>query len=129
MPTDPKTLVTDYFQAFAARDFARLREVLAEDLQFVGPSMTRARADDYLGALRRLTAIHVRNDIRRVFADGDEVCVVYDFVTDTAAGALPMIEWIAVRDGRIRSIRLFYDRLPWQAVAEEMTRRATHASA
>ena len=57
MPTDPKTLVTDYFQAFAARDFTRLREILADDLQFVGPTMTRTRAEDYLGALSRLSAI------------------------------------------------------------------------
>lgn len=129
MSGDPKTLALDYFQAFAARDFPRLGALLAEDLEFVGPTMTRSRSADYLAALRRLTAIHVRNDVRRVFVDGQEVCIVYDFVTDTAMGSLPMIEWLTIADGRIRSIRLFYDRVPWQAVAEEMNRRAAHASA
>ncbi len=28
--------------------------------------------------------------------DGNDVCIVYDFVTDTAVGRVPSVEWITV---------------------------------
>jgi hypothetical protein len=90
--------------------------------------MTRSSAQDFIGALKRLGAIHVRSDVKRVFVDGDEVCVIYDFVTDTTAGALPTIEWLRFEGDRIRSIDLYYDRLPWQAVMEVIAQRAARAA-
>jgi hypothetical protein len=34
--------------------------------------------------LRRIGAIHMQNDLKRLFVADDEVCVIYDFVTATA---------------------------------------------
>lgn len=112
--TDRRTLALEYLRAVAACDYAALQERLAPDLQFRGPLMTRASAAEFLAALKRLGAIHVRNDVKRVFVDGDEVCVIYDFVTSTSAGALPTIEWLRFEGDRIGAIDLYYDRLPWQ---------------
>jgi len=124
MTTDRKTLALEYLDAVARQERGRLQALLATDLQFKGPSMTRSSAGEYIAALERLAAIHVRNDIKRVFVDGDDVCVIYDFVTDTAAGALPVIEWLRFDGGRIRAIDLYYDRLPWQTVIAAMSERA-----
>jgi len=54
--------------------------------------------------------------------------VIYDFVTDTAVGAVPSVEWLRVEDGRIRSIQLVFHSQPWPAVVEELTRRASTRS-
>lgn len=121
---DRKTLALRYLDAVGAKDCDGVKALLAPDLQFRGPSSTRTSAEDYVGALKRLGAIHVRNDVKRVFADGDEVCVIYDFVTDTPAGAVPTIEWLRFDGDRIRSIDLYYDRLPWQTVMAVMAERA-----
>ena len=51
--------------------------------------MTRTSAQEFLGALKRLAAIHLHNDVKRIFVDGDDVCVIYDFVTDTPASICP----------------------------------------
>ncbi|HEY4185862.1 MAG TPA: nuclear transport factor 2 family protein [Polyangia bacterium] len=129
MTTDRKTLALEYLNAVGKQRYDEVEALLAPDLQFRGPSMTRTSAADYLGALRRLGAIHVRNDVKRVFVDGDEVCVIYDFVTDTAAGALPTIEWLRFDGDRIRSIDLYYDRLPWQTVMTVIAERASGSAA
>jgi ketosteroid isomerase-like protein len=129
MKNDLKTLALDYLDAAAKKDVHRLRALLAPDLKFKGPSMSRSTAEEVIGALQRLSAIHVRNDVRRVFADGDEVCVIYDLVTDTPAGALPTIEWLRFEEGRIRSIDLYYDRVPWKTVMDEMAQRAARLTA
>lgn len=56
--------------------------------------------------------------------DGDDVCVIYDFATNTTAGALPTIEWLCFEGERIRSIDLYYDRLPWQTIMTAIAERA-----
>src|SRR5499427_9795393 len=127
MSKDRKTLTLEYLNAVGKQQYDRLEAMLAPDLQFRGPSMTRTSAGEFLGALKRLGAIHVRNDVKRVFVDGDEVCVIYDFVTDTPAGALPAVEWLRVEGERIQSIDLYYDRLPWQQVMAEIGARAARA--
>ena len=80
-------------------------------------------------AFKRLAAIHVRNDLKRVFVDGDEVCVIYNFVTDTPAGPLATIEWLRFDGDRIRSIDLYYDQLPWQTVMAAMAERTARPAA
>lgn len=129
MNTDRKTLTLEYLRAVGSRDYEKLEQLLAVDLSFRGPVNSRSSAADYIGALKRLSAIHVKNDVKRVFVDGDEVCVIYDFVTDTSAGALSTIEWLHFEGSRIRSIDLYYDRLPWQAVMKTIAERAEQPAA
>jgi hypothetical protein len=126
---DRKTLTLEYLNAVGTHQYRKVEALLAPDLQFRGPSSARNSAEEFLGALKRLGAIHVRNDVKRVFVDGDEVCVIYDFVTDTAAGALPTIEWLRFDGDRIRSIDLYYDRLPWQTVMAVIAERAGRPAA
>jgi ketosteroid isomerase-like protein len=129
MSTDRKTLALAYLNAVGKQQYDEVEALLAPEVQFRGPSVTRTSAADYLGALKRLGAIHVRNDVKRVFVDGDDVCVIYDFVTDTPAGALATIEWLRFDGGRIRSIDLYYDRLPWQTVMAVIAERAARPAA
>lgn len=129
MTTNPKTLALDYLDAVGKKELGRLDELLAPDLAFRGPSSTRSTARDFVGALERIGAIHVRNDVKRVFVDGNDVCVIYDFVTDTPAGVVPTVEWLRVEGGRIRAIDLYYDRVPWKLVMDEIAARAARASA
>jgi hypothetical protein len=124
MTTDRKKLALEYLNAVGKQQYGKLEALLAPDLTVRGPAATRTSAGDFLGALKRLGAIHVRSDVKRVFADGDEVCVIYDFVTDTAAGALTTIEWLRFDGDRIRSINLYYDQLPWQQVMAVIAERA-----
>jgi hypothetical protein len=66
----------------------------------------------------------VRNDIRKVFSDGNDACVVYDFVTDTAAGAVPCVELVTVRDGRIATVELIFEKANWAHVVAALQERA-----
>lgn len=129
MKHDPQALTLEYLAAVGNKDYAKLEQLLAPDLRFQGPAMSRSSAADFMSALKRLSAIHVRNDVKRVFADGAEVCVIYDFVTDTSAGALSTIEWLRFEGGRICSIDLYYDRLPWQGVMQTIAERAAQPAA
>ena len=129
MSTDRKKLALAYLEAVAKQQYDKVERALAPDVRFRGPATTYTSAGDFVAALKRLAAIHVRSDVRRVFVDGDEVCVIYDFVTDTTAGALPAVEWLRFDGGRISSIDLYYDRLPWQTVMAAIAERGARAAA
>ncbi|HKY34771.1 MAG TPA: nuclear transport factor 2 family protein [Polyangiaceae bacterium] len=128
MKPEIEATVREYLSAVGNKDLATVEKLITPDIAFVGPAMQLAGARDVLAALRRIGAIHVRNDVKRVFVDGDEACAIYDFVTDTV-GVVPTIEWLGFEAGRIRSVRLYYDQLPWQTLRQELAKRATQASA
>ena len=120
--TDPGAVVLAYLRAVDQKDWERVATFLHPELDFTMPGR-KLNKTDFLSSLSKLGPILVRNDVRRVFVDGDEVCVVYDFVTDTPVGVVPSVEWIKVQDARIRSIWLLFDRQPWPGVLEELARR------
>jgi hypothetical protein len=55
--------------------------------------------------------------------------IIYDFVTDTPVGPVPSVEWIGMRNGKIKSVRLNFHSLEWPAIREEALRRAKVATA
>ena len=112
-----------YIEAVGARDLQPLQQLLDDDLvaTFAGATLTKPA---WIGALQRLLAILLRNDIRDVFAAGDRACVVYDFVTDTAAGAVRCVELLTVADSRITEVELILDRVAFAPVNAALEARA-----
>ncbi len=121
--TDTETIARRYIHAVGAHDEEPLADLLDVALvaEFAG---TTSDKDGWLTAIHRLLPALVRNEIREVFADGDRACIVYDFVTDTAAGAVRCVELLTVRDGRIAHIELLLDRAAFAPVNEELAKRA-----
>jgi SnoaL-like domain len=120
---NPEATALAYLDAVAKKDLGRLESLVTPDVQFTGPVSQLRGLRDLRSAFERISAVHVRSDIKRVFSDGNDVCVIYDFVTDTA-GALPTIEWLTCANGRIANIKLYYDQVPWLKIREELARRA-----
>ena len=119
--SDLKALAARYIEAVGQKRFEAVAPLLHPELEFGGNVAASRGADAWLAALRRLSPILLRNDIRRVFADGNEVCVIYDFVTVVCP--VPSVEWLVIGDERIRSIFLLFDRSRWPEVLEELRRR------
>ena len=116
MATDPRELVTSYIQAVGERRLEALPPLLESDAEFtLGDNTVRGR-EAFVGAFRRLLPIIERNDIRHLFVDGDEACVVYDFVTSTPVGPVLSVEHLRLRNGRIASSTLVFERLHWPEV-------------
>jgi len=121
---DPKTVALAYIDACGRRDLDAVAQLLAPDLQFTGPNRSLSGATPYLAALRNIGPIWRGSEVKKAFVDGVEVCVLYDFVTNTEAGAIPCGEWLRVADERIASVRLFFDRSSFKPAMDELARRA-----
>ena len=124
MTNTAKQVALEYIEACGRKDYDTVSQLLSPSLTFVGPGNALTGAAQYLAVLRRLGPVWKRSDVKKVFVDGDEVCVIYDFVTDTPAGAVPIVEWLRVEDGRIASVMLFFDRVTFKQAADELAPRA-----
>jgi hypothetical protein len=117
-------LVTAYVKAVGDHRLQTLPAMLDPEAEFIVGDTTLRGVDAFIGGFERLSPIILRNDIRKVFVDGDEACVIYDFVTDTPAGAVVSVEHIKFKNGRIASVLLVFERLHWPAVMAVLTERA-----
>jgi ketosteroid isomerase-like protein len=121
--TDTATLTRAYIEAVGKRDLAPLDALFDDGLVavFAGAEFDKVQ---WTQALHRLLPVLVRNDIRELFTEGDHACVVYDFVTDTAAGAVTCVELVTVTDGTIRRVELILDRVAFAPVNARLSELA-----
>jgi hypothetical protein len=104
-----------FIQSIAAGEFEAARQFLGSDFSFEGPFDTFSSAEPYLAAIRQLHAMVLGVKIKKVFADGDDVCVLYDLSTNSPAGTAFICEWMRFRGGKIASVRAVFDARPFAA--------------
>jgi hypothetical protein len=109
-------IVESYRVAVGSGDFATARTLMQDTMSFQGPLDTFHTADQYLEAQRSLAPIIQRIDVKKVFVDGDDVCVLYDMVTNTPAGTALIAEWYQVDGGKISALHAIFDARPFAAL-------------
>jgi hypothetical protein len=122
--TTPAGIARAYIEAVGSHDLETVEGLLSDSLEARVGAGTSDKAH-WMAALGRLLPALVRNDIRDVYENGTHACVVYDFVTDTSAGAVVCVENVHVDDGRITDIELVFDRVAFAPVNEALASRAT----
>jgi hypothetical protein len=111
-----RDLTTAYIQAVGEHRLDDLRPMLDPAAEFTLGDATFRGVDAFVGAFVRLLPILERNDIRKIFVDGDEACVIYDFVTKTPAGPVLSVEYLKFSNGLIKSSLLVFERQHWPEV-------------
>ena len=111
----PQETVLAFQKAVGQKDFATARKLLQDNLEFRGPIDTFHKADDYLHAIQKLSAIVEDVDILKVFEDGNDVSLFCDLKTK-AFGTTFVAEWYKMKDGKIASVRVVFDARPFAAM-------------
>jgi hypothetical protein len=114
--TQSGDVLRTFMEAMAKGDFAAARKCLHADLSFQGPIDTFHQADSYIEAVKKLHAIVERVDMKKMFVDGDDVCLLYDMVTRTPVGTAFIAEWHRVKGDKIAAIRVVFDARPFAAM-------------
>lgn len=109
-------IVAAFQQAMGRGDYASARALLRDDVSFFGPVGSFGDADALIAALRVLQANVESADIRRVFADGQDVCVVFDLVFKEPRHTAPVAEWYRLEGGKIGMMRAMFDARPVDAL-------------
>ena len=110
------TVVQTFQQAVGKGDYAAARKQLSDRFSFQGPIDTFDRPDAYLESIKKLHNIIERIEMKKLFVDGDDVCMLYDMVTKSPAGTAFIAEWHRVKDDKIAAIRVVFDARPFAAM-------------
>lgn len=121
-----REMVMEYVSAVGEKRFDRLAQLVHPQATFGGTLQAELRgAEVFVQGFRNLAPIIMRNEVRELIVEGDRAAVLYDFVTDTAAGAVLSAEFLTFEEGLIRSSTLLFDWRHWpEAISELQSRRA-----
>src|SRR5690348_5737177 len=112
--TNAKELVISYLKALNDQDFKAARSHSKDDMTFLAPIASHSSADAYLDGNEQLRSKYgiekVLYEVKKVFVDGDDVCVFFDFTIGSAT--LFASGWFHVANGKISSIRVVFDPRP-----------------
>ena len=110
---EPKEVVLGLGKALNDESFQIARRYVSDDMKYVGPFGSRDGAEAYLQEIERL---RLKFDIQKIFADDENVCVLYDI---TVSGiTLFACGWFQVNAGRVSSLRVTFDPRPLLALSE-----------
>jgi hypothetical protein len=125
--TDAGAVIARYVELVGAHDLEPLDGLLSDSLVATTGGATLDKTG-WIAALQRLLPVLVRNEIRQVYvtsAPATGACAIYDFVTDTEAGAVTCAEWITLDgDVRIATVELLFEKANWPHVVEALKQRA-----
>jgi ketosteroid isomerase-like protein len=110
-------VVRQFYDAAIARDLAKARTCLHDDLVFVGLFETYRSADDYIKTFTGLLQITVRREVKTIIAEGDEAAIFFELETKAPAkGVVLVAEWHQIKNGKIAHVQSAFDGRPYAAM-------------
>ena len=104
---EAKQVVLSLGTAINGESFHTARLYVADDMTYEGPFGTRIGAEAYLEEIGRL---RLKFHIQRIFADQEDVCVLYNI--DTAWITVFACGWFQIKDGKVGSLKVTFDPRP-----------------
>jgi len=102
---EPKDVVMSYIEALDGLNYDGALRFLSDDVRIRGPAgETFGVPKGFIAMLRKYRG---RYEVKRVFADGDDVSLWYDL--KTGGQTVFMASWYHVRGGKITSIQTIFD--------------------
>ena len=106
-------IVNKYYDATDnKKDAAAAGALMADNFVFVGPLMRVEGKTANIELLKKFLPMHVETRLQRQFADGDDVCSIYDLVVSNPAGGtitMPMADRMRVTNGKLSEQTIYYD--------------------
>jgi predicted ester cyclase len=93
--------------ALNAEKFDEARQLVHDNMRFVGALGTRDGAEAYFTDMSRMK---LKYAVEKTFAEGEDVCVVYKL--RIAGKQIPCVGLYHVRDGKVDSLRAIFDPRP-----------------
>jgi SnoaL-like domain len=109
----PETIVLAYHDAFYRNDRSAVRNLLSDKGIFMGPLNSFTDADSFLDSAAIFMQLSKKTEIKKVFVDGNQVCVLYDSTTIVPSiPTLPIASWFKIESGRINFFHVHFDPSP-----------------
>jgi limonene-1,2-epoxide hydrolase len=112
--TSAKVIVTSFIESLNSRDLKSARSYVSDNYSVKAPQASYDTAEAYFKDVEKAQQTYnSRYDIKRVFADGNDVCVVTDVIAGPSSNSVfSACGWYHVEGQKIRSLRLMYESGP-----------------
>jgi len=108
-----------YLRAVERKDKAEVRMLLADDGDFIGPLQSFTQADEFMKAADIFMQLTKSYEIKKVLADGDDVCVFWNYTTIVpSVPVIQIAEWFKIERGKIKYLHLHFNPAPFVAAME-----------
>jgi hypothetical protein len=105
METSPKEIVLSYIRALDSKQYETAIGFLSSSVLVRGPAGEAFRSpDEFIDMLKNQSG---KYEMKKVFVDGNDVCLLYDFVTPNVRAFF--CSWYQVKDGKIATIQTVFD--------------------
>ncbi len=105
-----KDIVLAYIKAMEERDYVSVKGYLGSNVTVKGPAGEAFRSqDEFIEMMKKQGG---KYDLKKVFAEGDEVCLLYDYITPSAT--VFFASWYKVKDRKITFIQTVFDPRPFE---------------
>ncbi len=102
---NPREIIISYIEAIDSKNLDVARSYLSDNVFIKGPAGEAFRnVGEFIDMLKQYDG---RYAIRKIFVDGNDVCLLYDFVTPKVTAFF--CSWYQVREGKITSIQTIFD--------------------
>jgi SnoaL-like domain len=118
MNQSPKDIVMAYQRALGSQDYKTARSYMSDVFSFKGPLASHDKPEGLLEDLKNLHSIVKGMEMKKIFVDGDDVCLLYNLITTTPPATSFTAEWYHVQGGKISSINVVFDARPYAAMFE-----------
>lgn len=102
-----REVVLSCVKAINEQDFKIARTFVSDDMQFIGVLGSRNGAQAYFDDMEKMK---LKYDIKKVFADGEDVCLFYDL--QISGKTISGCGWYHVEDEKITSLKVIFDPRP-----------------
>lgn len=109
----PLDIVLAYHKAWTSHDFDLAMTYLADDITCHAPAGPIAGAEAFRAFMEPFSQILISSELHGAFGDETTAMLMYGTSTHPVADA-PGAELHTVHDGKITSVRIIFDRLPFE---------------
>jgi hypothetical protein len=107
-----RDIVVSYINALDSQDYDSARNWLGDNVLVKGPAGEAFQSpDEFISMMQKQRG---KYEIKKVFVDGEDVCLLYDFITKTVTTFFA--SWYKVKNGKIISIQTVFDPRPFAAM-------------
>ncbi len=102
-------VVVSYIHALDKQEYDAAQGYLTDGIRIKGPAgETFGKPKEFIEMLRQYRG---KYDVKKVFTDGDDVCLLYELAMPAAT--VFMCSWYQVKEGKITSIQTVFDPRPF----------------
>ncbi len=105
--TSAKQVVVKFINALNNEDFEGAKAYTDDDMKFDGVLGSRNGSEAYFADMQKMK---FKYDVKKVFADGNDVCLLYDINMGNAT--IFTCGWYKLKDGKICSLKVVFDPRP-----------------